>query len=473
MEKERILARILEEGSERLVVTTQVVEAGIDISADVLITELSPRSSMIQRFGRCNRRGLQNLTAQVYWTDINGEAAAPYTPAELEGSRGYFLSLPSVEPARFSERVEDPWSVHDTIRRKDLLELFDTTPDLSGLSMDVGRFIRDGDERDIFVYWRQVDSDVPPLETTAPDSHEVCKVKIGEARAAIKRGKALWYLDDFADRESRWRTATVTDLVPGRTYLVKESDGLYDDETGFESGSNKKVVPVDSPESKPNPFPTMGGDPYSTQNSEKQRYLTLWEHTKNVCDELESIIEATPWLDEKLIKTLREVCIWHDVGKAHEVFQQTMLGDCPAGLPSDELWAKRIGKSYHSRRYFRHELASALAALQAGLPFLSCYLVASHHGKSRMSTRAFPDEREGRILGIEEGDSLPSLRFPGFELSETWLSLSPLRMGRGSWQDRCLDLLDEYGPFRLAYLEALVRAADVRASIKEKRMVPA
>ena len=49
------------------------------------------------------------------------------------------------------------------------------------------------------------------------------------------------------------------------------------------------------------------------------------------------------------------------------------------------------------------------------------------------------------------------------------LDLFPLKLGRGSWQDQALQLLTELGPFRLAYLEALLRAADVRASIAEKK----
>ena len=39
----------------RIVVATQAVEAGADISAAVLFTELAPWSSLVQRFGRVNR----------------------------------------------------------------------------------------------------------------------------------------------------------------------------------------------------------------------------------------------------------------------------------------------------------------------------------------------------------------------------------------------------------------------------------
>jgi CRISPR-associated endonuclease/helicase Cas3 len=38
--------------------------------------------------------------------------------------------------------------------------------------------------------------------------------------------------------------------------------------------------------------------------------------------------------------------------------------------------------------------------------------------------------------------------------------------GQPSWAERVLELLEIYGPFRLAYLEALLCAADRRASAK-------
>ena len=43
---------------DRIVIATQAVEAGVDVSARLLITELAPWASMVQRFGRCNRRGV-------------------------------------------------------------------------------------------------------------------------------------------------------------------------------------------------------------------------------------------------------------------------------------------------------------------------------------------------------------------------------------------------------------------------------
>ena len=44
-------------GEGTICVATQVVEAGVDVSATTLVTEVAPWPSLVQRFGRCNRRG--------------------------------------------------------------------------------------------------------------------------------------------------------------------------------------------------------------------------------------------------------------------------------------------------------------------------------------------------------------------------------------------------------------------------------
>jgi CRISPR-associated endonuclease/helicase Cas3 len=53
------------------------------------------------------------------------------------------------------------------------------------------------------------------------------------------------------------------------------------------------------------------------------------------------------------------------------------------------------------------------------------------------------------------------------------LSLAVMELGEGpmgpSWAERTQRLLAAHGPFRLAWLEALVRIADWRASGEEQR----
>jgi CRISPR-associated endonuclease/helicase Cas3 len=129
----------------------------------------------------------------------------------------------------------------------------------------------------------------------------------------------------------------------------------------------------------------------------------------------------------------------------------------------------------HERPRFRHELASALALLQTGRPDLVVYLAAAHHGKVRVSIRALPDEQKPPTAnirfarGIWDGNELPATELDGIVTPPVTLDLEPMLLGLSasgapSWIERMLALRDELGPFRLAYLEALIVAEDWRAS---------
>jgi CRISPR-associated endonuclease/helicase Cas3 len=65
LERVRQLDSIPDEG--QIVVSTQVLEAGIDISANRLITDIAPWSSLVQRFGRVNRYG--EADGEIWWVD--------------------------------------------------------------------------------------------------------------------------------------------------------------------------------------------------------------------------------------------------------------------------------------------------------------------------------------------------------------------------------------------------------------------
>jgi len=196
------------------------------------------------------------------------------------------------------------------------------------------------------------------------------------------------------------------------------------------------------------------------------------------------LAEALQGLEPEELEALLLAARWHDAGKAHPVFQARLT----AGLAEDDprratTWAKvpegACGGSAE-RPHFRHELASALAALQTGLPDLAAYLAAAHHGKVRASIRSMPGERspEGQpnapfARGIFGGDALPTTDLgSGVVMRETELSLAVMEMGESeegaSWVARVLALREQLGPFRLAYLEALLRIADWRASEAEE-----
>jgi len=67
----------------RVVVATQVVEAGVDLSANVLITDFAPLPSLVQRIGRVARRGGRGA---AYILPRRGEDSLVYDEAELKAT---------------------------------------------------------------------------------------------------------------------------------------------------------------------------------------------------------------------------------------------------------------------------------------------------------------------------------------------------------------------------------------------------
>jgi CRISPR-associated endonuclease/helicase Cas3 len=67
------------QGHDLLVVATQVVEVGLDISVQVLHTEIAPASSLIQRAGRCARFAQQQGEVRVYPLELNEDGSTAST----------------------------------------------------------------------------------------------------------------------------------------------------------------------------------------------------------------------------------------------------------------------------------------------------------------------------------------------------------------------------------------------------------
>ncbi len=489
-ERQAKLAELLKpidpNGPGRIVVCTQVLEAGVDISSALLVTELAPWPSLVQRFGRVNRYGEFNET-RVYWIDVPGSHTAPYSPSVLEVARHLLESLErrSVAPHDLPD-PDLPVEHHEVLRRRDLVDLFDTSPDLSGNDTDVSRFIRDARESDVRVCWRAWPNGEPSRTWPRPVGEELCPVPVGGLRDWLgQAGREAWSWDHL---DRRWRRLHPREIWPGQVVVLRAEHGGYDPELGWSPGSTRAVEPYGIAATDPE---EAGGDDHLTFLS--GRWQTLVEHSNQVVQEVEALLNAldNPEL-ELFAADLVQAARYHDWGKAHPVFQETLLAQVEAREHyAGTVWAKAERArppEPHGRPHFRHELTSLLALLAqkargeepgASMKDLAFYLVASHHGRVRLAARSLPG-RDGRahregsprmVLGIQDGEVLPGIDLgDGQVLPKIRLDLSPVEIGNGtggpSWLARALALRDELGPFRLAYLEALLRAADARASVR-------
>jgi len=541
-------------GADRIIVSTQVVEAGVDISAVALITELAPWSSLVQRFGRCARFGGSGRVTVVNRGQA-GKAALPYEAEDLDRAWEALGPLDDVGIARLEAHEESltedartrlyPYAPQHLLMRHEFEELFDTTPDLTGGDLDVSRFIRTGDERDVYVFWLELEKGADPSAKRKPGRRELCAVPFLQARdwlcgeekktnrkPKLRGGMRAWGWDWL---EGKWTMAVRAGLTPGRIVCVAADCGGYLPNVGFEATSVIAVPPVPPPEVSEDAAALDEND--DRQDSEAlsvNAWKTIATHGNEVARISGELAQAVLLCDE-LRQCLEIAGRWHDVGKSHGAFQGAIVHpDRPdrndlAKAP-DRAWLRPRGtyrfENGESRPGLRHELASTLALfavlsayaprhaallgpwldtlsllgggipeareLPAGCPLvnaiLECtaerfdlvaYLTASHHGKVRVSLHPAPRDqdyrdRDGRgmpIRGVREGDRLPALEASA---GDTWwpaleLSLEPAAMGLSartgaSWRDRVAGLMARFGPTGLGYLEALMRAADVRAS---------
>jgi CRISPR-associated endonuclease/helicase Cas3 len=465
----------------RIVVATQAVEAGVDISSRRLITELAPWVSLVQRFGRCNRSGEYD-EAEIRWIDMSDEeeATAPYDVPAVSAARSRLESLKGASPDELPRPEPQDSEDFQVIRRRDLLELFNTDPDLSGFDIDISPYVRDPGGARIQVYWRSIDDQ--PGEQQAPSRDELCSVGIGAIGRHLKSGKrSAWAWDPLA---GHWRRIDASRVRPGQTLLLAASEGGYREDSGFIPGAKEVVPTIDDTGARADQF---GMDP----DSEMRRAVFLRDHTDDVLAEAERLSDRLG-ISGAVRNALLTAARWHDVGKAHEAFQRAVQGEHYTRDGEPLAKSNATGRlnyrvtgpdgSLVERPHFRHELASALAWLSqqedGTHANLVAYMVAAHHGKVRTGLRALPEEKEppeaGRLFarGIWDGDTLPAVSLTSEQIPCTRLHLDLMQIGFGeqgaSWSARVAGLLEEYGPFRLAWLEALVRIADWRASSKEE-----
>ena len=501
--------------SDVIVVATQAVEAGVDLSAAVLWTELASWSSMVQRFGRANRYAELPDGADVRWLDLLASEdpktaetlALPYSVGDMEAARDRLRKLTDAAPARLPSAgdIDRPLRV---IRRKDLEDLFDTDPDLTGFDVDISPYVRDSDDADVRVFWKDLASvgDAP----LHPDAEELCTAPIGAAKEWLKELRKQQR--SVFVRDPQWRRADGTtgitppgwmrlasDPWPGLVLLVDASAGGYSEEAGFTGNPEDLPKPIVADSQMKETPPTRGaaeevGGESETLDADPRSEIgtpvLLSAHLRHVEEEARALCDMLR-VDADTRAAAVRAARWHDVGKVHDVFQDTMRRGLSDGETVDGALAKTVKSNLrHGRAYFRHELASALALLAqeewSRNADLTAYIVAAHHGKVRMNLRALPRERAptdaDRVgarfaRGVWEGDELSPVDLGG---GERWaggsLTLAVMELGwdettQESWTERTRDLMARFGPFRLAWMETLVRVADWRASAKEREGV--
>jgi CRISPR-associated endonuclease/helicase Cas3 len=107
-----------------ILVSTQLIEAGIDVDFDYIIREFAPFSSIIQTAGRCNRH--KNISNEVDLPEITliaiEKAPTPYDEVDLEVTINTLKKLRSIngEESRLTERfIREHYFIYATELREE------------------------------------------------------------------------------------------------------------------------------------------------------------------------------------------------------------------------------------------------------------------------------------------------------------------------------------------------------------------
>ena len=529
---ERLAAVLGEPGGHggQIVVTTQVVEAGLDLDAAVLVTEAAPWPSLIQRAGRCNRSGLLNADAEVWW--LPPPDPFPYQQEDIDATARELGRLEGERLTTEDLTARDAPCRHGqltVIRESDLVGLFDTSPDPSGHDVDIAPYLCDAEDLDVEVAWATWtpgEDGAPDPEIRVPAVEYRCRVPIGDF-VALSQDREVWRFDRSAGGWARVTQRPDSRPGPGEVLLVSAADGGYDAEIGFDPSARGPVP--DSPELlTPEEWEarvalaateaalaagsgltsdaalaaeTLVDAEDDPDEAEPRRWQSLDEHSEQVRDQAAGLLAALdPTIPPDAARSAIIAGYLHDLGKAHEIWQNAICAvadeEDRARIEAGRPWAKSGGNGpllFADGVAFRHELASLLlidgplAALVAESPDpdLTKYLVVAHHGKLRVQVRehhgsaalpvppvspahALPPE--GRlpasvIRGLRQGATTAVPAMLGQPATTLTVDLDQFGPdGSSPWTRTVHGLLDRYGPFVLAYLEALVRVSDWRAS---------
>lgn len=152
-----------------ILIATQVVEAGMDISADVMMTDLCPMNALVQRMGRCSRYAGES--GKVYVFGLDSGKPGQYLPYANNGDPdniGILLRteklLQSLSPAEpVTPEKESEWVrlVHEELDQERIRRMFESlfirrqeiTKALITGQADTGELIRHVDQITLMIHY--------------------------------------------------------------------------------------------------------------------------------------------------------------------------------------------------------------------------------------------------------------------------------------------------------------------------------
>jgi len=241
--EEKAVSMLGKNGTGGIVVSTQVCEAGLDISADVVLTEIAPADSLVQRAGRCARWGGEGKVV-VFEADHR-----PYEEEFIEAARTYLQDYPHLDLTDW-QQVCDFVAVLDyhadpVAARDSLLDLYDATLFADRQPQNIA--VREGKPVQVFV---GTEKDLQEAASISRFRDHIISLDYRWASYRLKElvqkkggglGEVEWELDPKKARKkplllAKGEGGKSADLRPFRTYLLAPEH--YDSQRGVITGAD-------------------------------------------------------------------------------------------------------------------------------------------------------------------------------------------------------------------------------------------
>lgn len=361
-------------------VTTQVCEVGLDVSCDIMLTEVAPPDSLVQRIGRCARRGGEG---QVYIYDV--KSPAPYEKGLVEETKRYIMEHLDGKILRWEQELEFVNALLDDRFRK-IME--DERRRLTILK-NLGDAAFKGDKRQIEENIRQVlNANVTIHEN--PESlknDEILRmpwisVNVNVLKNQLSKLNAKYWRIKFSDDERGSFTFKAEQngiIWPHEYYIVSPEFISYFPNVGLIFGekgeSLKPSSRIDGHEAKERKYP-------------EESWL---EHARKCLTKFEELINRErsaftlfnrilPFDSPKMAQGLIALCVaLHDLGKLNEEWQRK-IGAADVPLAHAPILRRRPSLPPHAT-ISGYALLDALIKLtrSRGLGGSMALAVAHHH----------------------------------------------------------------------------------------------
>jgi len=359
--KERAIESIFGKNSkgEGIIISTQVIEVGMDISSPAILTELAPIDALIQRAGRCARWGGEGEFHVFGLPKDSGNPYAPYTKdlvestfSEINLRRDFILD----------------WQTEIELVNKILSKHFEFFLDPSFFWSRLGELARavyEGSKPKVEENVREVFScDVTLYED--PRSLEISKISSlpriridarvlkGKFNKLVDSGVKIYtitenpVLDDYEEKYILSEVENPDDIIPFETYIL--SGAYYSPDAGllFEKHDNNAISSFEPVKTK-----IYGLD--KSKEIKEMRKETWVEHAKKTLYVLDHYLlpryyytikkfaEYFGYSFDKFIEYIRCIASLHDLGKLNEKWQKKVGWDGKTPLAhSDNRGVKKL-----------------------------------------------------------------------------------------------------------------------------------